>query len=87
MEVILAHGPWWSEWHHLIPYLPVAVGVGVAGAAGWLTGFWNNRIAIGFMVIGFLAFGFFIDGTSEIGHHLGFIGAGFFAGRLVSIRR
>ena len=21
--MIFAHGPWWTEWHHILPYLPV----------------------------------------------------------------
>jgi len=86
LQTILAHGPIWSEWHHLLPYLPVAAGVGIAGAMGWLSGFWTNRIALGLAAIGFLAFGLAIDGISEAGHHIGFLGAGLFVGRLVSLK-
>ena len=85
MRTILAHGAWWQEWHHLIPYIPFAAALGIGAAMGWLHSYWNSRLALAATAIAFLVFGFAIDGISEIGHHLGFLGAGFFAGRAVSI--
>lgn len=84
--MIFAHGAWWQEWHHLLPYLPIAFAMGIGGAMGWLGWFWNNRAFLTVIAVLALAFGFLIDGTSEIGHHLGFLFAGFFAGRAVSIK-
>ena len=36
--MIIAHGPWWTEWHHLLPYLPI---LGPALVAWWAI--WKER--------------------------------------------
>lgn len=33
--MIFAHGPWWSEWHHIIPWLPATVPIALAWFASW----------------------------------------------------
>jgi hypothetical protein len=34
IEPIIAHGPWWSEWHHILNLWPAIVAFG-SGIVAW----------------------------------------------------